>query len=281
MRTIAMTGSHKRIGGTLVALVATTAALVAAGPAQAAGNPAPGTYKGGVKGGSVVLKVKPGKHARLTYALKSKCGKAHGRVSLKLKHGRFYSTDRSRTADAASGRFVHKGAKAKGVIARPATARRVGPDACKLDPRHFTAKLANGAGSSLLPSDFGHYSGANATGRPISFDVVNGPDGPAIANFAVDVDTECWGDYNGDGLDDNLLVHVTGFSGKIDEDGDYDIYYAPDDDTEFEFDGTIANGQTAVDVVAGGHFNPDGTPNLVGTYECDSWGDTYSASVQD
>ena len=275
-----MSVSHKRMGP-LVALVATTAALAAAGPAQAAGNPAPGTYKGGVKGGSVVLKVKPGKQARLSYALKSKCGKAHGTVSLKLKHGRFHSAGRSRTADAASGRFVGGGAKAKGVIDRPAMARRVGPHACKLGRRHFTAKLVakGGAGSSLLPSDFGHYSGANATGRRVSFDVVNGPDGPAIANFAVDVDTECWGDYNGDGLDDNLLVHVTGFGGEIDEDGSYDIYYAPDDDTEFEFDGTIANGQTAVDVLAGGHFNPDGIPNLVGTFECDSWGDTYAAAV--
>ena len=277
-----MSGSHKRIGGPLVALVATTAALAAAGPAQAAGNPAPGTYKGGVKGGSVVLKVKPGKQARLSYALKSKCGRARGSVSLKLKHGRFHSAGRSRTADAASGRFVGGGAKAKGVIDRLATNRRARGEACKL-ARHFTAKLSRasqaGSGSSLESSDYGHYSGANAAGRPVSFDVVDSATGPVIANFAVDVDTECWDDYNGDGADDTLLVHIAGFGGKIADDGSFDIYYAPDDDTEFEFDGTIADGETAVDVVAGGHFNSDGTPNMTGSYECDSWGDTYSAAL--
>ena len=277
-----MSGSHKKIGAPLVALLATTAALVAAAPGLAAGQPASGTtYKGTVKGGSVVLKVKPHKRARLSYALKSKCGKAHGTVSLKIKNGRLESTGRSRTADAASGRFTKGGTKVKGVIDRPTTARRTGARACKLGPRHFAAKLSLGAlaGSSLVPSDFGHYSGANGAGRQVSFDVVNGPDGPAIANFAVDVDTECWGDYDGDGLDDNLLAHVTGFSGKIDDDGDYDIYYAPDEDTEFEFDGTISGGATAVDVLVGGHFNSDGTPNLVGLFECDSWGDTYAAAV--
>jgi hypothetical protein len=40
------------------------------------------------------------------------------------------------------------------------------------------------------------------------------------------------------------------------------------------------DGAVAVDVTAGGHFNADGTPNLVGTFECDSWGDTYSAFNQ-
>lgn len=276
-----MSGSRKRLGAPLVALVAATAVAVAAVPAQAASQPAAGTiYKGTVKGGSVVLKVKPHKRARLSYALKSKCGKAHGTVSLKIKGSRFQSTGRSRTADAASGRFTKGGTKVKGVIDRPTTAHRRGARACKLGPRHFAAKLSLGAGgaSSLLPSDFGHYSGTNATGRQVSFDVVNGPLGPVIANFAVDVDTECWGDYDGDGRSDNLLTHITGFSGKIATDGSYDIYYAPDEDTEFEFDGTIAHGATAVDVTVGGHFNPDGTPNLVGPYECDSWGDTYAAA---
>ena len=125
----------------------------------------------------------------------------------------------------------------------------------------------------------GHYAGTNSAGRSMSFDVT-GSKKFQIENFAVDVDTECWNDFDGDDQSDQLLTHITGFSGNVKKDGSFDIYYAPDDDTEFEFDGTIANGQTAVDVLAGGHFNPDGTPNLVGIFECDSWGDTYSASVQ-
>ena len=154
---------------------------------------------------------------------------------------------------------------------------------CKGGGRHFTARLTSGSGvggSSLTAADYGHYAGFNAAGRPIGFDVVGGPGGATVENFAVDSDTECWGDYDNDGQSDTLLVHIDGFSDEINDDGSFDIYYAPDDDTEFAFSGTIANGQVAVDVTVGGHFDSDGTPNIVGSHECDSWGDTYSAVRQ-
>jgi hypothetical protein len=122
----------------------------------------------------------------------------------------------------------------------------------------------------------GHYDGANNAGRAMSFDVTGGPK-PTIKNFAVDVDTECWNDFNDDGESDTLVVHITGFGGHIHSDGSFDIYYAPDDDTEFEFSGTVSKGKATVDVIVGGTFNLAGVPDLVGAYQCDSWGDTYRA----
>jgi hypothetical protein len=110
----------------------------------------------------------------------------------------------------------------------------------------------------------------------MSFDVTGGPK-PAIENFAVDVDTECWNDFNHDGDSDILVAHITGFGGHIHKDGSFDIYYAPDDDTEFEFSGRIDNGKAKVSVIVGGTFDASGAPNLVGAYQCDSWGDTYRA----
>jgi hypothetical protein len=122
----------------------------------------------------------------------------------------------------------------------------------------------------------GHYAGTNGAGRSMSFDVT-GSKKFQIENFAVDVDTECWNDFDGDDESDQLLTHITGFSGNVKKDGSFDIYYAPDDDTEFEFSGTLNKGKANVDVIVGGTFDADGTSNLVGVYQCDSWGDTYRA----
>ena len=121
----------------------------------------------------------------------------------------------------------------------------------------------------------GHYEGQNNAGQAMSFDVVGSK--PTIENFAVDVDTECWNDFDNDGQSDALLAHITDFSGNLKKDGSFDIYYAPDDDTEFEFSGTLSKGKANVDVIVGGTFDADGSPNLVGVYQCDSWGDTYRA----
>ncbi len=268
-----------KAAGMAIATVAVAATLAAGAPANAASAPTPGTYKGKLRGGTVSLKVKPNMKGRLTYALKSKCGRAHGTISLKVKRNRFHSTGR-RAADRANGRFVSGGKKVRGILTRRTDPRKRAGQSCKAGARRFTASLSSGSGgggSSLLDSDYGHYAGANATGRPVSFDLVRQAGDPVIENFAVDVDTECWGDYDNNGQSDTLLVHVTGFGDTVNDDGTFDIYFAPDDDTEFEFTGQISGGQVAVDVTVGGHFDSNGTPNLVGAYECDSWGDTYNA----
>jgi hypothetical protein len=272
-----MVKRNSRRAATAIATLAVAVATVGAG-AQAASTPSPGTFKGKLRGGTVSLKVKSSKRARLKYTLKSKCGRAHGTVSLKIKKGRFHTGPRSATV--VRGKFTAGGERAKGTLTGRSGAGKRAGESCKTGSRRFTASLSSGSGrgASLKPSDYGHYTGANGVGRPVSFDVVGGSGGATIQNFAVDVDTECWGDYNGDGASDTLLVHIAGYGDDIKEDGSFDIYYAPDEDTEFEFTGTIAGGHVDIDVTVGGHFNPDGTPNLVGSHECDSWGDTYSAA---
>ena len=266
----------RRAAGVAIATAAVaTTALVAGAPAQAAGG-GTSTYKGKLQGGTVTLKVKSSKRARLTYAVKSKCGRDRGTVSLKVKRAGFRGA--GRRAGDVTGRFLAGGKKAKGTL-RTVAAKRGGVT-CKGGGRRFTARLTAGSGvggSSLTAADYGHYAGFNAAGRPVSFDVMGGPAGPTVENFAVDADTECWGDYDNDGQSDTLLAHINGFGDEINDDGSFDIYYSPDDDTEFEFAGTIADGNVEVDVTVGGHFDADGTPNLVGSYECDSWGDTYTA----
>ena len=123
----------------------------------------------------------------------------------------------------------------------------------------------------------GHYEGSNSAGHAMSFDVEGSKSNLTLENFAVDVDTECWSDANNDGESDVLLAHITGFGAKVKKDGSFDIYYAPDDDTEFEFNGVISKGKAKVNVIVGGTFEADGTPSLIGPYQCDSWGESYNA----
>jgi hypothetical protein len=131
------------------------------------------------------------------------------------------------------------------------------------------------AGKQRASKLLGQYKGHNGRGRPISF-VVSGAK-PAVENLSVDVDVECWNDYDDDGNSDTLIAHITGFHGRVKKDGTFDIYYAPDDDTEFEFTGKIDDGKAKVNALVGGTFNADGTPSPAGAYQCDSWGARYRA----
>ncbi len=109
----------------------------------------------------------------------------------------------------------------------------------------------------------------------MSFDVAGAK--PKIKNFSIAVDVECWNDYNNDGQSDWLLAQITGFHGKVKKDGSFDIYYAPDDDTEFEFSGVLKRGKAKVHALVGGTFDVSGAPDPAGPYQCDSWGAKYRA----
>ena len=139
------------------------------------------------------------------------------------------------------------------------------------------APNAASKGAKKNRQDQGPLRGLQLRGPPISFDVAGSKSGLTVENFAVDVDTECWSDANHDGESDVLLAHITGFGAKVKKDGTFEIYYAPDDDTEFVFDGVLNKGKAKVNVIVGGTFDADGTPSLVGAFQCDSWGDVYNA----
>ena len=120
------------------------------------------------------------------------------------------------------------------------------------------------------------YRGHSKAGQPIRFRVVTKGAKSRIKGLAVDVITECWADLNGDGVADKLVAHITKLSGKLSSTGVVDVYYAPDDDTEYVVEGTLRGRVAKLNVIVGGRFGPDGTPNG-GDIECDNWGTRYKA----
>jgi hypothetical protein len=261
----------KRIA-TIFAAVAATALIGA--PGAFASDPIPGKYKGEITGGHAKVKVTHSLKASLRYDLKSRCGRVHGKLPLKVHNGRFKGRHASGRREAITkGRFVKGGTKAKGVLRETKDDR-----GCSTGKRRFKVSLPAGSLGFDFASTVGHYVGANDVGRAVSFDIVRDGDLAAVDNFAADVDTDCWDDLDGDGYSDTLLTHVGGLSGKVDASGAIDVYYAPDDDTEYSVDGRLADGQATMDVVVGGYWDRNGNPSFVGPYQCDSWGSDYTAT---
>jgi hypothetical protein len=123
----------------------------------------------------------------------------------------------------------------------------------------------------------GHYTGQSNAGLPVSFDVVRNGSRAKIENLAVDVDTECWNDADHDGVSDRLVAHITGLKGSVSRSGEVDVYYAPDDDTEYVVEGTIKGGDARLLVTAGGSWDTAGNPSPAGPLQCDNWGTRYKA----
>jgi hypothetical protein len=143
----------------------------------------------------------------------------------------------------------------------------------------ISAAGATAGGSGKTPRiKSGHYEGKDSAGHPISFDVVRNGARAKVQNLAVDVNTECWSDLNHDGLSDRLLAHVSGLDGGIYRTGEVDVYYAPDDDTEYVVEGTIEKGIAKLYVTVGGSWDEAGMPSPLGPLQCDNWGARYKAA---
>jgi hypothetical protein len=243
-----------------------------------AASPGGGTYHGKITGGKATVKVKTAKRANFRFVLRTRCGVSRGQLRLKVRNGRFTGSElrRKGASTVVTGRFVADGEVAKGSL-------KASSDGCRTGKRKFRISRTGGAGSGgggdETDAETGHYAGSDAAGNPISFDVVDSGGGQAVRNLAVDADTECWDDYDGDGQSDTLLVHVGGLEGKLVE-GAVDVYYAPDEDTEYSVDGPIEDGRATLDVWVGGKFEAGGFPSATGPFECDGWGVTYVATVQ-
>jgi len=140
----------------------------------------------------------------------------------------------------------------------------------------FAGHGSHASGHSAAKKIKGHYTGASAAGHAISFDVKGHGSKLAVENLAVDVDTECWDDFDQDGAPDTLIAHVPSLDGNL-RDGVLDIYFAPDDDTEYVVEGKIVKGKARLNVVVGGFWDANGFPSLSGPFQCDNWGDVYKA----
>lgn len=140
------------------------------------------------------------------------------------------------------------------------------------------ALAGDSSGSGKEKVKTGHYVGKSASERPISFDVVKAGKKVRIENLAIDVETECWSDLDLDGLSDILIAHVFDLAGKVTGAGEVDIFYSPDDDTEYVVQGTIKKGTARLSAVIGGSWDYYGLHNPAGPLQCDNWGETYTAT---
>ena len=141
------------------------------------------------------------------------------------------------------------------------------------DPPGAAGAQAAGEGKQKV-----RYKGKSRSGQPIRFTVVERQGRARITKLSVDVVAECWADADFDGNADKIVAHISGLDGKVSRDGLVEVYYAPDDDTEYLVDGVLGGkGEAArLNVVVGGYFSADGVPNG-GALECDNWGAIYKA----
>ena len=140
------------------------------------------------------------------------------------------------------------------------------------------ALAGNSSGSGKPTVKTGHYEGASAAGRPIAFDVAKAGKRVRLENLAIDVETECWSDVNLDGLADTLIAHVFDLAGKVTGAGEVEVFYSPDDDTEYVVEGTIKKGVARLNAVIGGSWDYYGMHSAAGPLQCDNWGETYTAT---
>ena len=98
-------------------------------------------------------------------------------------------------------------------------------------------RAAERAGGKLVQ----RYRGTSKAGLPISFRVVTKKGKAKVKGLAVDVMTECWSDIDDDGIPDRIVAHITKLTGSLLPNGALEVYYAPDDDTEYLVEGTLAS----------------------------------------
>lgn len=267
----------------LFAPVALLIATIASAAVAAQGDVLSGTYLAKADGVKASVVVDESGDGRLRYDLSTSCGRAKGSLQMSgapdgsLK-GRRSSGGRSFVARL---RPAPDAAELSGSIRYVRVKKhRDGSKATCRDKRTFDAVL-DASSSPQVQSLAGHYVGSGQTGgRPINFDVgFDSKEGSiAISNMAFETDTECWQDLDGDGADDTLVARISGLQGEVDPDGAFSVSYTPDDDTEFYVDGTLRDGAATMDIAVGGFFATDGTPQAGGPLECDSFGETYTAS---
>lgn len=252
------------------------------GSALASADVYPGSYDAKAKGLTVKLDVGD-RASSIAYAMKSECGASKSKIELSKAGAGLKGHRVSRGPESTLRTAVAKvalsgdGKQLVGTIKESLKGGDSELSGCHAK-RSFSVGVEQADG--FVPTrDLGHYSGTAKNGLPISFDVVTEGDDVQIENLAVDVQADCYDDSDPDADEFSTTTHITGMSGEVDKDGTFYIDYAPDDDTEYEFDGELADGAAKVDVIVGGLFDAAGNPSATGPYACDSWGDLYAADA--
>ena len=122
------------------------------------------------------------------------------------------------------------------------------------------------------------YSGTSEAGLPISFRVVTKDGRTKIMRARRRRAHRVLVRHQPRRIQDQLVAHITKLRGKVFPDGTLEVYYAPDDDTEYLVEGTLKKRKAKLNVVVGGRFGADGIPNA-GDFDCDNWGTRYQAKA--
>jgi hypothetical protein len=139
------------------------------------------------------------------------------------------------------------------------------------------APASDGGSAAAKPGGKVKYRGTSKAGYPIKFTLVERNGRQRIKRLSVDVVTECWADQDDNGVSDQVVAQIDGLSGKVYRDGTIEVFYAPNEDTEYVVDGTLSDtGKARMNVVVGGYFSAEGVPDG-GSLECDNWGTIYKA----
>lgn len=265
-----------------IGVICASICALALGASVASADVYPGNYSAKAAGISAKLEIGKSGGGSLAYAMKTACGKSRGKIALKKSGAGLKGRKLSRGPESTLRTTIAKVALSGDGTALVGTVKELlqGGDSelrgCKAK-RSFSAGVEQADG--FVPTrDLGHYAGAAENGLAISFDVVESGDDVQVENLAVDVQADCFDPSADEATDFPLVTHITDMSGRVDDDGTFFISHTPDDDTEYEFDGTIADGEASVDVIVGGAFDAAGNPSSAGPYFCDSWGDVYDAT---
>ena len=275
------------MGNLRTSLTVLLAAAAFPAAASAAEAPLAGTYEGQEPGLTASAVLDEDGDGTLDYSLKTDCGNAKGTMDLtgspsgslkgsqsSRKSSLVVSLKPDRGSPSLDGSLKYtttaSGSKAKGRSAHPRPCRA---------KQSFTLDL-DVSSSPQVRDLSGHYTGKGEDGGlPISFDVGFDQHSGSlrISNLAFQTDTECDDDLDGDGEYDELVAKISGLEGEVDSDGEFEIDYSPDDDTDYYVEGTLEDGQADIYLEVGGYFAADGTPRASGPNECDSYGEDYTA----
>jgi hypothetical protein len=251
--------------------------------ARSDSGPYPGDYAGKGDGVKVQVRVNGAGAASVSYAMRSDCGKARGKVELRAARNGGFKGKRVSSGPHHSARKVTvraapagDGTVLRGTIRLSMSAP--GSGSCHTK-RPFEAKLDKSE-ASLPGSDEGHYTGSSEDGLPISFDVAGETRyGEAkVTNITVDVLASCIDLVE---FEDLLprVVHISGMEGWVNEGGEvYAETLEEVSQSEWNVFGELRNGVARVEVWIDGMFGPNGLPDPLGDLYCDNQEPIYTAT---
>jgi len=255
-----------------------TAAIAAPTAFGAGSDVLEGTYEGSSNGVNATVMVDDAGDGELRYTLKSSCGKSKGTIDLAGGPGGSFkgSLATGRSSVIAQLR-ANAGGELDGLLRHKVKPKSKGKGKKKCSAKNTFTAILDVQTSPVVKTNVGHYEGTGQDGGlPISFDVAFDAEsgGLEVSNMAFQSNADCYDDLDLDGEDDTIVANVSGLAGDVEEDG---FFVIESDDANIYVDGMLEDGTAEIYLEVGGFFAADGTPMTDGPFECDSFGETYTA----